>query len=220
MRKWIIIIFSWYIPGRCDTTVSFCRPLELWLKCMELNCSELLLHFDIAVIHFKSISAIEMWFTMIIWCLVTHYRYKLFLLSLSIKKNMYRAGRRIRHLIWSLRGTYFHISIQHAAITIIVFLVLTLFPHYVWSQADYSKYSLFSQWPSNIYSGWPPPPPPKKKKKKKKKTRNSRFSALCSDQQLSFFTLLDRASFPHYNKTKIIKFGWELFILWVFSYGL
>ena len=33
------------------------------------------------------------------------------------------------------------------------------------------------------------------------------FSGLCSDQQLSFFTLLDRASFPHYNNTKIIKFG-------------
>ena len=46
------------------------------------------------------------------------------------------------------------------------------------------------------------------------------FSELCSDQQLSFFTLLDRASFPHYNNTKIIKFGWELFILWVISYGL
>ena len=35
-----------------------------------------------------------------------------------------------------------------------------------------------------------------------------------------FFTLLDRTSFPHYNNTKIIKFGWELFILWVISYGL
>ena len=33
------------------------------------------------------------------------------------------------------------------------------------------------------------------------------FSELCSDQQLSFFTLLDRVSFPHYNNTKIIKFG-------------
>ena len=33
------------------------------------------------------------------------------------------------------------------------------------------------------------------------------FSGLCSDQQLSFFTLLDRTSFPHYNNTKIIKFG-------------
>ena len=52
------------------------------------------------------------------------------------------------------------------------------------------------------------------------KNRNSRFSGLCSDQQLSFFTLLDRASFPHYNNTMIIKFGWELFILWVISYGL
>ena len=51
--------------------------------------------------------------------------------------------------------------------------------------------------------------------------RNSRFfRTLLSDQQLSFFTLLDRASFPHYNNTKIIKFGWELFILWVISYGL
>ena len=34
------------------------------------------------------------------------------------------------------------------------------------------------------------------------------------------FTLLDKASFSHYNNTKIIKFGWELFILWVISYGL
>ena len=36
----------------------------------------------------------------------------------------------------------------------------------------------------------------------------------------SIFTLLGRASFPHYNNTKIIKFGWELFISWVISYGL
>ena len=46
------------------------------------------------------------------------------------------------------------------------------------------------------------------------------FLGLCSDQQLSFFTLLDRTSFLHYNNTKIIKFGWKLFILWVISYGL
>ena len=46
------------------------------------------------------------------------------------------------------------------------------------------------------------------------------FLGLCSDQQLSFFTLLDRTSFPHYNNTKIIKIGWKLFILWVISYGL
>ena len=45
------------------------------------------------------------------------------------------------------------------------------------------------------------------------------FSELCPDQQLSFFTLLNRASFSHYN-TKIIKFGWEFLILWVISYGL
>ena len=50
-------------------------------------------------------------------------------------------------------------------------------------------------------------------------SRYSRFFRTCSDQQLFFFTLLDRASFPHYNNTKIIKFGWELFISWVISYG-
>ena len=61
----------------------------------------------------------------------------------------------------------------------------------------------------SVYTGCPPPP--QKKKKKKKKNRNggysrySRFSRLCSDQQLSFFTLLDRASFPHYCNTKIIN---------------
>ena len=46
------------------------------------------------------------------------------------------------------------------------------------------------------------------------------FLGLCSDQQLSFLTLLDRASFRHYNNTKIIKFSWELFILWVISHWL
>ena len=45
------------------------------------------------------------------------------------------------------------------------------------------------------YTGWP------------QKTGTVNFLGLCSDQQLSFFTLLDRASFPHYNNTKIIKFG-------------
>ena len=57
-------------------------------------------------------------------------------------------------------------------------------------------------------------------RKKKEQSIQLIFSGLCSEQQLSFFTLLDRASFPHYNNTKIIKFGWELFILWVLSYGL
>ena len=46
------------------------------------------------------------------------------------------------------------------------------------------------------------------------------FSGLALINRYRFFTLLDRASFPHYNNTKIIKFGWELFILWVISYGL
>ena len=53
-----------------------------------------------------------------------------------------------------------------------------------------------------------------------KESIQSIFFRTWYDQQLSFFTLLDRASFPHYNNTKIIKFGWELFMLWVISYGL
>ena len=58
------------------------------------------------------------------------------------------------------------------------------------------------------YTGWP------------KNNGTVDFLELCSDQQLSFFTLLDRTSFPHYNNIKIIKFGWKLFILWVIYYGL
>ena len=58
------------------------------------------------------------------------------------------------------------------------------------------------------YTGWP------------KKNGTVDFLGLCSDQQLSFFTLLDRTSFSHYNNTKIIKLSWKLFILWVISYGL
>ena len=58
-----------------------------------------------------------------------------------------------------------------------------------------------------VYRAWPP-----QKNKNDKKTEQS--------ITVIFFTLLDRASFPHYNNTKIINFGWELFILWVISYGL
>ena len=54
-----------------------------------------------------------------------------------------------------------------------------------------------------------------------KKTGNSQFSrTLLWSTVTIFFSLLDRAYFPHNNNTKIIKFGWELFILWVISYGL
>ena len=52
------------------------------------------------------------------------------------------------------------------------------------------------------------------------KKRNSRFLRTLLWSTVILFTLLDRASFPHYNNTKIIKFGWELFILWVILYGL
>ena len=56
-----------------------------------------------------------------------------------------------------------------------------------------------------------------------KKPRNSRYSRFFRTLLWStviFFPLLDRASFPHYNNTKIIKFGWKCFILWVISYVL
>ena len=53
-----------------------------------------------------------------------------------------------------------------------------------------------------------------------KKRNNLILLGLCSDEQLSFFILLDRTSFLYYNNTKIIKFGWKLFILWVISYRL
>ena len=108
---------------------------------------------------------------------------------------------------------------QHSQKRII--LGLALFSHnqqsMIW--VDYFLLSLIPLdiWIWKSYTGWPPPP---KKKKKKKKKRNSRFSGLCSYQQLSFFSLLERASFPHYNNTNIIKFGWELFILWVIFNGL
>ena len=46
-----------------------------------------------------------------------------------------------------------------------------------------------------IYTGWP------------KKNGTVDVLGLCSDQQSYCFTLLERASFPHYNNTKIMKFG-------------
>ena len=57
---------------------------------------------------------------------------------------------------------------------------------------------------------------PKKKPEQSIQSIFQDFALINND----LFTLLDRASFPHYNNTKIIKFGGELFILWVFSYGL
>ena len=40
-----------------------------------------------------------------------------------------------------------------------------------------------------IYTGWP------------KNNGTVNFLGLCSDQQLSLFTLMDRTSLPHYNNT-------------------
>ena len=53
--------------------------------------------------------------------------------------------------------------------------------------------------------------------------RNSRYSWYFRTLIWStaiFFTLLDRPSISHYNDTKIIKFGWEFFILRDISYWL
>ena len=46
-----------------------------------------------------------------------------------------------------------------------------------------------------LNTGWP------------KKNGTVDFLGLFYDQKLSFFTLLDRTSFLHYNNTKTIKFG-------------
>ena len=43
---------------------------------------------------------------------------------------------------------------------------------------------------------------------------------LCSIQTIILLTLLDKAVSPLWNNTKNIKFGWELFILWLISYVL
>ena len=48
---------------------------------------------------------------------------------------------------------------------------------------------------------------PSQVKLHQKNPEQSIFLGLCSDQQLPFFTLLDRTSFFHYNNTKMIKFG-------------
>ena len=62
----------------------------------------------------------------------------------------------------------------------------------------------------STYTGWPP-----------KKTEQSIFQDFALINSYLFFTLLDRASFPHDNNTKIIKFGWELYFMSNFlSYGL
>ena len=52
---------------------------------------------------------------------------------------------------------------------------------------------------NQLYTGWP---------RKHGTVDTVNFSGLCSQsvQQL-YFTLLDKTSFPHYNNTKIIKFG-------------
>ena len=55
--------------------------------------------------------------------------------------------------------------------------------------------------------------------KKTEQSIQSIFRTLLSST-VTFFTLLDRASISHYNNIKIIKFGWEIFILWDISLGL
>ena len=54
----------------------------------------------------------------------------------------------------------------------------------------------------------------------KRNSRYGKFFRTLLWSTVIFFTLVDRASFPHYNNTRIIKFGWELFVLWVAFYRL
>ena len=82
-----------------------------------------------------------------------------------------------------------------------------------WLSGSYSRARYVSQCRGyNIF--------PSQVKLHPKKRNNLILLGLCSDEQLSFFILLDRTSFLYYNNTKIIKFGWKLFILWVISYRL
>ena len=65
-----------------------------------------------------------------------------------------------------------------------------------------------------VYTGGPP---------KKKNSRYSWFFRTCSDQQLSFFTLLNRASFPHYNTNHQIWLRTFYFMsnfLWTVIFGI
>ena len=95
-----------------------------------------------------------------------------------------------------------------------------------WSRTSSSILFFIKSWVnSHDLTSWRilyrvPPPPPPRVAQKNGTVDTADFSGLCSDHQLYVFTLLDKASFPHYNNNKIIKFGWELFILWVISYGL
>ena len=66
---------------------------------------------------------------------------------------------------------------------------------------------------AHIVSSIPGAPPPPQKK------WNSRFFRTLLWSTV-FIPFLDRPSFLDYNNIKIIKFGWELFIAWVISYGL
>ena len=56
--------------------------------------------------------------------------------------------------------------------------------------------------------------------KKKRNDGLSRFSWLCSIQQLYFYIVLDRATYYHHLDSNIIKYGRELLILSVITYGL
>ena len=74
---------------------------------------------------------------------------------------------------------------------------------------SFHKISTYQLWKNlKTFIGWPP------------KIRNSRLFRTLLWSTVIFFTLLDSTSFPHYSNTKVIKFGWKLFILWVISYGL
>ena len=73
---------------------------------------------------------------------------------------------------------------------------------------------------TSIYWVAPPPPPKKKKKKKTEQSIQSIFQDFALINSYLFSPCWIEHFFPHYNNTKIIKFGWELFILWVISYGL
>ena len=71
---------------------------------------------------------------------------------------------------------------------------------------------------THITSEKPEVPIPGGQKKNPEQSIQSIFRTLLWSTVIFFH--LAGTSFPHYDNTKIHKFGWELFILWVISYGL
>ena len=97
-------------------------------------------------------------------------------------------------------------------ILFIIYFIINYLHSHLYGDASQSNLHSYCIWwccssvPS--YTGWPP---------KKRNSGYSQFFRTLLWSTVIFFTLLDRASFPHYNNTKIMKFG---YFLWSFIFGI